>query len=192
MPAGLVDRLDKKQLVHLVRFLTELGRNPAYSVGTEPIVRSWQSLQHSQEAHVLINRTSVDSVASKDPRLNWTDLTSLVNGTLPTTGLPTFQPHRDTPATAYVRFAVELQTAGKVRFSNSCQTQLPFYLDGQPKPYASELDLDLTTGIHWIVMGIPKDKGIESLKVQVQAASGSSAVVRLLTIAEAITLTSNK
>lgn len=186
MPAGLVDRLDKKQLVHLVRFLTELGRNPAYSVNTDPIVRSWQSLQYSQEAHTLLNRTSVDAVATQDARLNWADLTSLVNGTLPTNGLPTFQPHRDTPATAYVRFAIEVQTAGPVQFISSSTKQLPFYLDGQPKPYSAEMNMELGTGIHWIVFGLPKDKGIDSLKIQVQSASGSKTVVRLLTIAEAL------
>jgi putative heme-binding domain-containing protein len=192
MPAGLVDRLNKKQLVHLVRFLTELGRNPAYSVGTEPIVRSWQSLQYSQEAHTLLNRTSVDAVATQDSRLNWADLTSLVNGSLPTTGLPTFQPHRDTPATAYVRFAIEVQTAGSVQFVSNSTTQLPFYVDGQPKPYAADMNMDLGTGIHWIVIGLPKDKGIESLKVQVQAAAGSNTVVRLLTIAEAVVASTSK
>lgn len=192
MPAGLVDRLDKKQLVHLVRFLTELGKNPSYSVGTEPIVRSWQSLQYSQPANILLNRTSVDAVASQDPRLDWTDLTSLVSGSLPTKGLPTFQPHRGTPATAYVRFAIELQTAGKVSIQSNSSAALPFYLDGQPKPYASDLELDLGTGIHWIVLGLPKDDNIESLKVRVQAAAGSGAVVRILTISEALASTSSK
>lgn len=192
MPAGLVDRLNKQQLVHLVRFLTELGRNPAYSVGTEPIVRSWQSLQYSQEAHTLLNRTSVDAVATQDARLNWADMTSLVNGTLPTTSLPTFQPHRDTPATAYVRFAIEVQTAGPVQFISSSSTALPFYLDGQPKPYAADMNMDLAPGIHWIVVGIPKNKGVDSLKIQAQAAAGSNTVVRVLTIAEALAASTTK
>lgn len=192
MPAGLVDRLTKKQLVDLVRFLTELGRTPAYSVGTEPIVRSWQSLQYNQETHVLLNRTSVDAVASNDPRLNWSDLTSLVSGSLPVSNLPTFKPHRDTPATAYVRFAIEVQTAGLIHVQSSVEKQLPLWIDGQPKPYSADLNIELGTGLHWIVVGVPNGLDVESLKLQVQPSAASQAVVRLLTIAEAINLAAVK
>ncbi len=192
MPAGLVDRLNKKQLVDLIRFLTELGKTPEFSVSTDPLVRSWQVLQHSQEAHVLLNRTSVDAVATNDARLNWSETTSLVNGSLPTAGLPTFKPHRDTPATAYVRFAVEVQTAGLVNIKGSADKALPMWLDGQPKPFTASTNLELGTGIHWVVIGLPKDLGLETLQVRVTSANNSGTVLRLLSIAEASGLQTSK
>lgn len=185
MPAGLVDRLSEKQLVDLIRFLTELGRTPQYSLGTDPVVRSWQFLQYTQEAFVLLNRTSVDAVATNNPKLTWAETTSLVDGSLPTKDLPGLQPHGGSPLTSYVRFAVEAQNAGSVTVTCPTDAKLPFYFDGQPKPFATSMQLELTAGKHWFVVGIPKAQPIDSIRVQVAPSKDSSAVIRLLSTAEA-------
>ncbi|MCH5376472.1 MAG: HEAT repeat domain-containing protein, partial [Planctomycetes bacterium] len=43
MPEGLLDSLTKPELVDLVAFLSALGRDPAYTVSTDPIVRSLET-----------------------------------------------------------------------------------------------------------------------------------------------------
>jgi hypothetical protein len=47
------------------------------------------------------------------------------------------------------------------------------------------MQLELTAGKHWFVVGIPKAQPIDSIRVQVAPSKDSSAVIRLLSTAEA-------
>ncbi len=71
MPEGALDTLTKAELVDLVTFLTALGRVPEFTVSTEPIVRSFETLIYSDEANRRLNRTSTDTAASDDPAMKW-------------------------------------------------------------------------------------------------------------------------
>ena len=45
MPAGLIDELTRTELVDLVRFLSELGKQGDFAIGSERLVRRWEVLQ---------------------------------------------------------------------------------------------------------------------------------------------------
>ena len=100
MPDGTVDSLTKTELVHLVRFLSELGKVGKFSVGKEQVVRRWQSLIFSPQANRRLNRTSFDTAAGDDPLLQWESRYSTVAGVLPLEELAKFKPHREVNPTA--------------------------------------------------------------------------------------------
>lgn len=54
MPAGLTAGLSRGEFVDLIRFLHELGRTPAYSLGEEPVVRRWSARAKVGEAGVPV------------------------------------------------------------------------------------------------------------------------------------------
>ncbi|MEZ6089090.1 MAG: hypothetical protein R3C05_13895 [Pirellulaceae bacterium] len=157
MAAGLVDGLTRDELVHLVRFLSALGRTPRYTLSTEPIVRSWQVLTHSPEANHVINRTSIDSVAGENPVFVWENFTAKVDGTLPLEELPTFKQLHSSPPMSFVRFDLESPDTQRVDIQLPKTEGLKMWVDGRPTPIWDEKDLQLSKGTHRIVLAIDRD-----------------------------------
>jgi putative heme-binding domain-containing protein len=154
MPVGLVDSLTRDELADLTRFLTALGREPEYTVSTRQIVRSVETLVWGQEAHVKMNRTSIDAVATEDPAFQWRPLVSLVNGSLPVAEMDQYQPHREVPPASYVRFTVEVGGSGKLSLGMSQIEGVEMWVDGRPTPAEQATALDLAPGSHVIILGL--------------------------------------
>jgi putative heme-binding domain-containing protein len=157
MPAGLVDKLSQKELVDLTAFLASLGKVGRYTVSTEPYVRSLETLVYSDEALARLNRTSIDTAAKDDPALTWRSLTTLVNATLPLGELDTFKPHRDTPASSYVRFDVTAAEGETVTVKMPIEG-VNIWLDGTPVPPGEFVAMKLSPGTHRVVVGIERDR----------------------------------
>ncbi len=181
MPAGLVDELSERELGDLFAFLSALGRVPEYTVDTQNWVRNWMTLQWSDEANRRLNRTSLDTAATDDPALSWRSLTSLVNGRLPLQEAALFQPHREIPRMAFVRFDVDCKTAGKVvlRFTQPSES-LSFWIDSKPAPTpTADQPLQLAAGVHRIVLGVRIDETDGTLGCEVVPAETDGAVIEL-------------
>ncbi len=172
MPTGLVDQLSESEMVDLIAFLSKLGRAPEYTVDTKNWVRNWQLLTWSEAAHVRLNRTSFDTVATGDPALSWRLLTSQVNGTAPLIREAAFQPHGAVPPTVFLRFDLECSEAGPVqlKFTQPLES-LSFWFDGDAKPVPKQDEnIDLSAGTHQIVVGARIDQTSGSIGCEVISA----------------------
>lgn len=158
MPDGTVDALTREELVHLVRFLSELGKVGDFSVGKKQVVRRWQSLIFSPQANRRINRTSFDTAASDDPLLEWESRYSTVAGVLPLGGLPIFKPHREVNPTSFVKAELLVTTAGTVRLSIPDTAGLSLWVDGRPAELLADLKMPLTRGSHVLTLAIDREK----------------------------------
>jgi putative heme-binding domain-containing protein len=157
MPEGLMDTLTKSELVDLLRFLSALGREPAFTVSTDPVVRSLETLVYSNEANRKLNRTSTDTASSEDPDMKWRLLTSKVNGTVPLEELDRFQQHRETPPTSFIRFTIEMPSEGVAKI------ELPgdgieAWVDSKPTPVWDLAAQKLSAGTHRIVLAIDRQR----------------------------------
>jgi hypothetical protein len=166
MPAGLVDPLSKQELADLTRFLSELGRTPAYTVGTRPLVRNVERLVYTPEANRRLNRTSTDSVASDEAVFQWQPLTSLVSGAIPVGEIASFQQHRGLPPTGYIRFEIEVGDNGRAALGFSADRGLQMWVDGRPTPIASAGQLKLAPGTHRITLGIDQSVVTDRLQIE--------------------------
>ncbi len=166
MPAGLMDTLTKREMIDLVAFLSALGRVPEYTVSTDPLERSFETLIYSDEANRRLNRTSTDTAASDDPAMNWRPVTSYVNGKLPLSELDRFQQHRQTPPTSFVRFLVDMPSKGIAEISVPT-TGIEAWVDTKPTPAIDLKQLELDAGEHVIVLGIDRDQQTEPFVVRV-------------------------
>ncbi|QDS89338.1 hypothetical protein EC9_35370 [Rosistilla ulvae] len=169
MAAGLVDSLTRDDLVHLVRFLSELGRTPAYTLKTEPIVRAWQKLIHSPEANHLLNRTSVDAVATDNPVLVWENTTTRVDGRVPVAELPQFKQHHTAPPTSFIRFDFESFDDQPIRIVLPETDALKMWVDGKPMPIWNAAELKLAKGKHRVTLAIRRDLIGEDFAVQIDS-----------------------
>src|SRR5690606_5469084 len=88
MPAGLVDKLTRGELVDLVAFLKALGRVSEFTVGKQSLVRNWEVMQPTDQAAHRLRRVSYAVAASDDAAFVWLPLTTSVAGTLPLAELP--------------------------------------------------------------------------------------------------------
>ena len=166
MPAGLMDTLTKSEITDMVAFLSALGRNPKYTVSTEPIVRAYETLIYSNEANRRLNRTSTDTAASNDPAMNWRPVTSFVSGKLPLAELDRFQQHRQTPPTSFVRFIVDMPTAGIAKIELPTKG-IEAWVDTKPTPAVDLKKLELKEGQHVIVLGIDRNQQEQPFAVRV-------------------------
>lgn len=166
MPAGLVDSLTKDELVDLVAFLRALGREPAFTVSIDPIVRGFETLTFTKEAHQRLNRTSTDSAATDDPAFQWRPITTRVSGELPIAELDGFKQHGNTPLTSFVRFSVlvpEGQPAPRIELPTEA---VNVWVNGKPTPVQEVNSLKLPSGLHRIVVSINREAFREDFRVR--------------------------
>ena len=166
MPEGLLDSLTKSELVDLIKFMTVLGRDPAYTLSTEPYVRSLETLIYTNDANRRLNRTSTDTAASQDPAMTWRPQTTKVDGNIPLNELDRFQQHNGTPPISFVRFNISMSQPGiaKIDLPNE---GIDVWVDTKPTPVWQLEALQLPEGEHVIVLGIDRNKRTEPFSVRV-------------------------
>ncbi|MEL7263979.1 MAG: L-sorbosone dehydrogenase, partial [Planctomycetota bacterium] len=157
MPAGLVDSLTRQELADLLRFLSALGREPAFTVRADGKIRSLETLIYSQQANRRLNRSSVDAVSGDDPVFQWRSQTTRVNGTLPIHELDTFRQHRQTPPTSFVRLQFQMLEPGRPGIRIPTEG-LECWIDGKPTPVWDLEQLQLTAGTHTMVLAIDRSR----------------------------------
>jgi putative heme-binding domain-containing protein len=183
MPEGLIDPLTRDELLDLVRFLSELGKGP-YSVGAARRVRTWQVLQATKEAYTPLTRVGMHAVAGNEPALTWTPAYSSVAGALALGELPRFELRKGfqdvkTPV-GFTRFRLDVSAAGAARLKFDSVTGLQLWLDGTAVPLKTETTLDLSVGIHNVVIAIDLEHRRGPLAVELEDIANSPARVRLV------------
>jgi putative heme-binding domain-containing protein len=175
MPDGTVDALTRVELVHLVRFLSELGKVGKFAVGKEQVVRRWQSLVWTPQANQRLNRTSFDTAAADDPELQWESRYSTVEGSLPLGQLPRFQPHREVNPTSFVRAELLVTTAGMVRLSCPDTTGLAMWVDGRPVELLANMSRRFSRGSHMLTIAIDQRQRRSAVRLELLPAKEEGA-----------------
>jgi hypothetical protein len=183
MPAGLTEKLTDDELVHLVKFLSQLGKVGEYQVKGDQVVRRWQVLQATPEALYRIRRTRHATAATLDEAFTWKSAYSTVAGLLPTEKLPEIARNRVKPGakgTAFIRCELNVTTAGKCQLLLNETTGLSLWLNDKPVTLADVITLDLTKGTQRLTFGIDLSERTTGLRVEVADVEGSDAVVRVV------------
>ncbi len=156
MPDGLVDSLTRRELVDLVRFMSELGKSGDYALAKQRYIRSWQSLVWTSEGHRRLNRTSFDTAGAGDPALTWRAETTRVSGELPLDDLATFQPHRDIDPTCFVRAFLNVQAAGTIGLRINDVKGVTMWLNGKPAIAKPEMEVAVQKGRQMVTFAVNK------------------------------------
>ena len=180
MPDGTVDQLTRAELVDLVSFLSKLGKVGDFAIGNARVVRRWQSLTWTPVGHRRLNRTSFDTAATDDPALTWAPAYSRVAGNLPVDALPIVKPHRDTPQTSFVRFEIDISTAGKLHFSFGSADGLSLWVDAKPTPMTDNMAFHLAKGRHRFTLAIDRDSRTAALRIEINETENSKAQFQIV------------
>ncbi|MEJ7596250.1 MAG: hypothetical protein WKF77_32485 [Planctomycetaceae bacterium] len=164
MPEGLVDNLTDDEIASMVRFLSELGRTPEYTLSKSRLVRSWQVVMPTEEANQLLNRTSFSQVAANNPGFTWNPRYSVVAGELPLETIPLMTARGVT--VGFARCEINVTTPGKIAFRLNSIAGLEVRIDGIPMEPAVEFSSTLDTGFHTITFTIDSSKRTDPLQLE--------------------------
>ncbi|HZK81423.1 MAG TPA: PVC-type heme-binding CxxCH protein, partial [Humisphaera sp.] len=139
MPDGLTDGLTHKELVDLIRFLSELGKPGAYRVPPANMIRVWETMPAS--GGLLSQGSPFDPAA-------WTPRYSMTNGELPVAEVA--------PAGGdlWVRCVVEVAKPGRFNMKLHDSAGVGFWIDGKINAITESGTIELTAGRHSFAFGI--------------------------------------
>ena len=132
MPAALMDSLTRDEAVHMIRFLSELGKVGDYSLPKEKYVRSWEVLAKNDYNKEQLRRLRVEGFQPSDDRLLWAPVVSRVNGELVINELARFRPHSSTRNFSVARFNADTSNGRKVSFRVNQKSGISLWIDGKP------------------------------------------------------------
>ncbi len=190
MPAGVTDSLTRRELVDLVRFLSELGKIGAYSVSKARLARRWQVLEADAAAFRELRRWGLQTVAKTDGNgygsssgsaLTWSPAYSEVSGTLPLGDLPVVTlgalpgSGAEVGATGFAHFQIDVSTPGPVRLALDSIRGLSLWMDGTAVEPRESIDIDLSSGVHTLTVVVKLGDRTEGLRCTLEDVPGSPA-----------------
>ncbi|MCH7988269.1 MAG: HEAT repeat domain-containing protein [Planctomycetes bacterium] len=180
MPGGLTEKLTRRELVDLVRFLSELGKVGKFAVGRERVVRTWRVMSDTPEARFRLRRTSYEMAATDDPAFSWNPVYSNVGGLLPMEEIPDLNVrNRLAPGArgvAFLRCRVNVTTPGKVKLILNGTEGLSLWVGTVPTEIRSETLLDLEKGTHRLTFSVDLSLRKTGLRIELVEPSGSPAI----------------
>ena len=155
MPDGTVDELTRTELIHLVSFLSRLGKVGEFEISKERYGRTWEVLQVSPSAHRLLNRTGIDSASKEAEEFQWEKHYATVQGTVPTKELPAIAPHTADNLFSFLRSNIVVTQPGKITIKIKNADGILMWINGKPTPLNSGIaTINLSNGTHRVVIGV--------------------------------------
>jgi putative heme-binding domain-containing protein len=114
MPPGLTASLREDEFIHLVRFLSELGKDGAYKTPANRYVRHWQALLPHPSTRDRIGHYGSKIFTEAVSDYAWMPVYATVGGAVPVDELPAVQ-GRGKNGLGVVRSFLDVKTAGPVK-----------------------------------------------------------------------------
>ncbi|MCC5908593.1 MAG: HEAT repeat domain-containing protein [Balneolaceae bacterium] len=179
MPAGLTSGLEREEFIDLVGYLSQLGEPGEFRVTGERVARRWRMLSESDAAVALLKEHGTGYILLEDDGFTWRNQYSMVSGDLPIDELPVLDLDADGQL-SFVRFEIDVQSAGIVQFSFNSSEGLHAWIGRNPADISGRgIQADLSEGIHQITLAIDRDLyNIEFIRVNIEDADHNPAQVR--------------
>ncbi|APZ93140.1 putative membrane-bound dehydrogenase domain protein [Fuerstiella marisgermanici] len=183
MPEGQVDALTDREVASLVRFLSELGRTPDFTISRRQLARTWTVMNATDEAAFRLRRTSYSMAATDDPAFTWKNQYSTVAGSLPLNDIPVVSVKNRSAAgvrgVGFTRCVLEAETPGTVVLKFNTVDGLKLRLNEVPVGLFETVTLDVTAGQHRLTFNVDKTERDAPLEVEI-VPDGTTAVARFL------------
>jgi len=168
MPAGLIDKLTRQELIDLAAFLSAVGRVPDYTIGQSQIARRWDVLAASQEIAHQFYRLGLQEATRDNPVFKWQRIYSRVNGELPATTLPDMKmlgQSKGNRGLSFIRCEMEAAADGEAKLKIEAPADTRCWLDDQPVEAPSESAIKLKAGRHRLTLAINQESPPSPLRV---------------------------
>ena len=179
MPEGQVDTLTDREIAALVRFLSELGRTPEYTISRRQLSRTWDVMRATSEAEFRLRRTSFAMAASDDPTFVWKKQYSTVAGELPMNVIPVVSVTSRSAAGAhgvgFARCVLKAETTGTVVLRFNDVTGLELRQNEIPVDLSENVTIEVTPGDNRLTFTVDSAQRSQPLQMEI-IADGTTAV----------------
>jgi hypothetical protein len=172
MPTGLTDGLPLGDFLHLVRFLSELGKPGPYQANAAQLVRRWRVLPAPEAAKLAADPSPLQSTEAA-MKLPWAPAYSLVSGELPPDAMAS-----EGQQIAFVRGEIEVTTAGRIGLHVGEVRGLSIWIDEHRIDAKPDMELDLAPGIHTFTFKVDVGERGQGLRVELREVPGTGAHAR--------------
>jgi len=166
MPTGLSDSLLENEFYDLIRFLSELGRTPEFSVGTNRYARTWRVLSNTDAARDYLYENQPESAVRPHESLAWVQAYSNVDGAIPLGVLPKLRHHYWRNTYSFLRFTLEATAKGKAALGITPQDGVRLWVNGKETALSAVNLLDVDVGATECVLILDRAKVNADLRVQ--------------------------
>jgi putative heme-binding domain-containing protein len=163
MPAGLLDKISMEERVHLIAFLSQLGKPGDYDASRQNVARS---LEIYADTHLTQQRGNEDLIAGREIS-GWKPMSTRVNGRIPKATLTSLTQQTGNGSLIGVFMRTKIQSnAGEVNLCVDGIAVAEMWIDGQPVTKIAKGD-------------VPKDNNSEQPQVcfQPKLAEGEHVVL---------------
>ncbi|MCA8987300.1 MAG: HEAT repeat domain-containing protein [Planctomycetaceae bacterium] len=180
MPADLVSKLRRDELVDLVRFISSLGKTGENVVSKQQLVRTWQVLNPGDQIRAVndaIRHNGVEYAATDDPVLVWKTGYSHVDGSLHLGDLVWMGNIAGT-SLQFARTNLDVIQAGKIGLRIEDPTGLRMWWDGQELKVGQEITWEAqTTGQHRLTIASDSQaRSMKPIRIEIIDAGGTGQV----------------
>ncbi|MDQ3440002.1 MAG: HEAT repeat domain-containing protein, partial [Planctomycetota bacterium] len=159
MPTGLTDALQPSDFLHLVRFLSELGKPGPYQANPAQLVRRWRMLPPPAAEKLIADAAPLRS-AQASAKLPWAPNYSLVSGELPPDAMAA-----EGQQIAFVRGEIEVTAPGRIGLSLGEARGLSMWVNETPVDVKSDLVHRQASTVEPPVVATPASRSTRGVEV---------------------------
>ena len=115
MPTGLADALLENEFNDIIQFLSELGRTPEFSAGTNSYARTWRVLQNTNAAKDYLYEATPEAAIQPHETLTWVEAYSDITGAMPLRHVPSLRHRYWRKSHSFLKFTLEAAAPRKSR-----------------------------------------------------------------------------
>ena len=176
MPPGLVASLRRDELVDLVRFMSELGKEGDYKVPRQRYVRRWRAAAPGGSVGHLLRRSGVNASMLASDQISWQPAYSNVDGSLPLGGLAIARGFQS--EISLVHFELDVASAGEIRLGVNDAEGLQVWVGEGAIEFADGVaSMDVSVGRQVVTVVIDRKVRESALRIEVLDASGRATPV---------------
>ncbi len=166
MPTGLADSLLENEFLDLIRYLSELGRTPDFSAGTNRYARTWRVLSDTDPAKDYLYETSPEAAIEPNETLSWVQAYSDIDGAMPLKHVPVLKHRYWRKGYSYLKFTLETSTPGKAAIAVAPLKGARLWIAGTQIDLRDVNLLDLPAGDTECILILDRSVAEKDLRVQ--------------------------
>jgi len=166
MPTDLGDPLLENEFLDLVRFLSELGRTPEFSAGTNRYVRTWRVLANTDAAKDYLYENQPEAAVRPHEALSWVQAYSNVDGSIPLGSMPKLRHHYWRNTYSFLKFTISATAKGQAAIAIAPRDDMRLWVGGKAVELSDVNVLDLDAGDTECVLMLDRAKIDKDLRVQ--------------------------
>ncbi len=166
MPTGLADSLLEGEFLDLIRFLSELGRTPEFSVGTNRYARTWRVLSGTDAAEDYLYENQPEAAVHPHESLAWVQAYSNVDGSIPLSVIPKLRHHYWRNTYSFLKFTLGATVKGRAAIAITPQAGMRLWVGGKEVALSDINVLNVDAGDTECVLIIDRAKTDKDVRVQ--------------------------